>query len=226
VFSCYRPVESDRPIPSGQKRLSTDDWAKLVYLAHADKREGFRQYSTYYLSTSGQVYWSDTHQMSTYLEDYHPTLDRKLGTPPATEMITEINVPRARLADFLAEAREDFRKNRVNLIYGTIRLIEKDDESFLTWARESWACTIFNLHTEHSPAGLRTAAASFRRLIDMAARRGGTYYLTYHRWADRAQIETCYPRFREFLRLKRHYDPDARFQSDWWRHHARMFGMA
>jgi hypothetical protein len=27
----------------------------------------------------------------------------------------------------------------------------------------------------------------------------------------------------EFLRLKRRYDPDLRFQSEWYRHYARMF---
>jgi hypothetical protein len=59
----------------------------------------------------------------------------------------------------------------------------------------------------------------------MAIRRDGSYYLTYHRWADRARVEACYPRFAEFLRLKRKYDPQARFQSDWWRHYTKLFGM-
>ncbi len=39
------------------------------------------------------------------------------------------------------------------VIYGTIRLIERDEESFLAWAREPWACIIFNLHLEHTSAG-------------------------------------------------------------------------
>jgi hypothetical protein len=60
----------------------------------------------------------------------------------------------------------------------------------------------------------------------MAIRRDGSYYLTYHRYANRAQVEACYPQFGEFLRLKRTYDPGARFRSDWWSHHAKMFGMA
>ncbi len=72
------------------------------------------------------------------------------------------------------------------MIYGTIRLIERDDESFLAWAREPWACIIFNLHVEHTAGGDRKAAGDFRRLIDRAIERGGSYYLTYHRWADRA----------------------------------------
>ena len=142
---------------------------------------------------------------------------------PATEIITEINVPRPMLKGFFDEVRDDFRKNNVDLIYGTVRLIERDDETFLPWAKQPYACTIFNLHTVHSPEGLNRSAEAFRRLIDMAVRRGGTYYLTYHRYATRGQVESCYPQFVDFLKLKRKYDPDERFQSDWYRHYKTMF---
>jgi FAD/FMN-containing dehydrogenase len=93
----------------------------------------------------------------------------------------------------------------------------------LAWAKQAYACTVFNLHTVHSPEGLEGSQAAFRRLIDMAARRGGTYYLTYHRYATRQQVESCYPQFKEFLELKRKYDPEERFQSDWYRHYRVMF---
>ena len=36
--------------------------------------------------------------------------------------------------------------------------------------------------------------------------------------ATRAQLLRCYPQLPEFLRLKRHYDPNERFQSEWYRH--------
>src|SRR5688500_20184291 len=134
-------------------------------------------------------------------------------------MITEIYVPRDRLFDFMAAVADDFREHEVDVIYGTVRLIERDEISFLAWAREPWACVIFNLHTVHSPAGLAHAADAFRRLIDSAIERGGSYFLTYHRWASAQQLQTCYPQFREFLGFKRAYDPDERFQSDWYRHY-------
>ena len=132
-------------------------------------------------------------------------------------------MPRDRLADFMAEAREDFRRNDVNVIYGTVRLIERDDDTFLPWAKQSYACVIFNQHVEHSDAAMKRAADAFRRLIDMAIARSGSYYLTYHRWARRDQVEACYPRFAEFLRKKRHFDPRARFQSEWYRYYKAMF---
>src|ERR1700720_1445061 len=224
VFSCYRPVSMDTPIPPTEKKLTDENWRQLLYLAHTDEKQAFTRYADYYLSTNGQVYWSDLHQLSIYPDNYHRQIDDKLHAPfPATEMITEIDVPRPALKGFLDEVREDFRKNSVVLIYGTVRLIERDDESFLPWAKHAYACTIFNLHTVHSPEGLKRSEDAFRRLIDMAACRGGTYYLTYHRYATRNQVETCYPQFAEFLRLKRKYDPEERFQSDWYRHYRTMF---
>ncbi len=224
VFSCYRPVPMDTPIPSAEKQLTDQNWRQLLYLAHTDEKQAFDKYADYYLSTNGQVYWSDLHQLSIYPDNYHREIDAKLHAPyPATEMITEIDVPRSALPEFLEEAREDFRRNAVQLIYGTVRLIERDEDSFLPWAKQPYACTIFNLHTVHSPEGLLRSADAFRRLIDMAARRGGTYYLTYHRYATRTQVESCYPQFAEFLRLKRKYDPEDRFQSDWYRHYRAMF---
>ena len=224
VFSCYRPVPMETPIPPAEKQLTDENWRQLLLLAHTDQKQAFQRYADYYLSTNGQVYWSDTHQLSSYPDNYHREIDQKLHAPfPATEMITEINVPRSMLKGFLDEVREDFRKNRVELIYGTVRLIERDDESFLPWAKQPYACTIFNLHTVHSPEGLQRSENAFRRLIDMAICREGTYYLTYHRYATRKQVEACYPKFAEFLRLKKKYDPEERFQSNWYRHYRTMF---
>jgi FAD/FMN-containing dehydrogenase len=223
VFSCYQPVADATPIDEGQKELSDGDWRGLLYLAHADRSAAFDRYSSYYLSTSGQVYWSDLHQLSTYLDGYHRALDGKLGGAPATEMITEIYVPRPALGRFFEQVREAFRGRPVPIVYGTVRLIERDAESFLPWARDRWACTIFNLHVEHTPAGIDRGADAFRALIDMALGHGGSYFLTYHRWARRQQVEAAYPQFAEFLRRKLQHDPQERFQSDWWRHYRTMF---
>ena len=224
VFSCYRPVSLDTPIPSAEKQLTDANWRELLYLAHTNEKEAFRRYADYYLTTNGQVYWSDTHQLSIYPDNYHREIDKQLHAPyPATEIIAEIDVPRSMLPGFLAEVREDFRKNKVELIYGTVRIIERDDESFLAWAKQPYACTIFNLHTVHSPEGLQHSADAFRRLIDMAIRRGGSYYLTYSRDATREQVESCYPQYNDFLELKRKYDPEERFQSDWYRHYKKLF---
>lgn len=224
VFSCYRPVADSTPIPAAQKELADREWTDLLYLAHAGKAEAFKRYAAYYLSTSGQVYWSDEHQMSIYPDNYHRAIDRQLRAKQSgTEAITEIYCERGELERFMSDVREDALRNKVEIIYGTIRLIEQDTESFLAWARKPYACVIFNLHVEHTPQGVRRSAEAFRRLIDIGTRHGGSYYLTYHKHATRKQVETCYPQFADFLELKRKYDPGEVFQSDWYRHYRKMF---
>jgi FAD/FMN-containing dehydrogenase len=223
VLSCYRTVDGDPPVPPDQRTLSVPDWQRLLLLAHTDKSRAFEEYSRYYMSTDGQLYWSDTHQLASYIDGYHDAIDRQTGSAvTGSEMISELFVPREVLPAFLAAVRRDLRSHDVNLIYGTIRLVERDDESVLAWARERWACIVVNLHVDHCPEGVRKAEADFRRLIDIAAGFGGSYYLTYHRWATPQQIEQCHPRMREFLALKHACDPDHRFTSDWYEHHRRL----
>jgi len=225
ILACYEPVPKTTPLPSENKKLSAEDWKMLIYLAHAEPTRAFDLYAKHYLATSGQVYWSDTQYVSDYFEDYHRELDARLNGEPATEVIGEINVPRDVLPVFLGQAREELRRpDAPPLIYGTIRLIEKDTESFLPWAKQSYACVIFNLHTHHTPEAVRRTANAFGRLIDAALGYGGSFYLTYHRYATREQVLACYPQFPQFLWLKRKYDPEERFQSDWYRHYRTMFG--
>jgi FAD/FMN-containing dehydrogenase len=220
IFSCYRPVGREVPMEA-RKRLSTQDWLNLIYAAHVQPSRAFEEYARYYQTTSGKIYWSDLHQFSGYQDDFHRTVDRRMQVKdPATEIITEIYVPRDSLLKFMAEARDDLRQHKVMVIYGTIRLIERDDESFLAWAREPYACIIFNLHTVHTTSGIQHSAEAFRRLIDLAIRHRGSYYLTYHKFATRAQVKSCYPQFEEFLQLKRRFDPQELFRSDWFRWYA------
>jgi len=224
VFSCYTPVADDRPMPAEKKELRAADWEHLLHLAHTERTKAFAAYAGYYLTTNGQLYWSDTHQLSVYLDNYHEKLDHDLSaTVKCTEMITELYVPRDQLVNFMDRAAAELRPRGVPVIYGTIRLIERDTESFLTWARDDFACVIFNLHTEHSEQGIAQAADAFRALIDAALAYSGSYFLTYHRWARPDQVISAYPQFPEFLGHKTHFDPCHRFQSNWWRHYQKMF---
>lgn len=225
VFSCYGPTTLTPPPSDARKQLSPENWKELLYLAHVDRARAFRMYSEYYLGTTGQVYWSDEHQMSTYIDDYHTTLGDRLGHfRHGGEMITEIYVPRDALVRFLGDVRSDFRASRAELIYGTVRLIEPDRETLMAWATQPYACIIFNLHVTPTDTGIAKATQEFRKLIDRGLSYGGRYYLTYHRWATREQVLSAYPQFPEFLRQKRRFDPEERFVSDWYRHHKQLLG--
>ncbi len=220
VLSAYLPIGPEEPLTASAAELSAEQWQVLLKLAHDDKGRAFDLYAAHYRATDGQVYRSDLLQMGVYVDGYH----EQLGGPPASEMITEVYVPRIHLTDFMRACRDDFRRHDVEFIYGTIRVIEPDDESFLPWAQGNRACIIFNLHVRHDPPGLIKAQTDFRRIIDRALERGGSFFLTYHRWATREQMLAGHPRFLDFLQEKQRFDPKERFQSEWYRHWKSVFG--
>lgn len=224
VFSCYRPIDPATPVPPGQKELHERDWVELLTLAHHAKGEAFRRYAGHALSTNGQVYWSDEAQMSVYPEGYHRALDKRVGARVrATEAVTEIYCEREHLERFMADVRDYTRRDKVEIISATVRLIEQDRESYLAWARRPYACVTFHVHVEHTTSGLIKAGDVFRRLIDIGLKYGGSYYPTYNRYGLRRQVNACFPQLREFLKAKLKHDPQELFQSEWYRAYKRMF---
>jgi FAD/FMN-containing dehydrogenase len=106
-----------------------------------------------------------------------------------------------------------------DVIYGTVRLIKKEDETFLTWAKGDFACIILNLRVVHTDQGISRAKEQFQMLIGHALSYGGLYYLTYHRWARKDQLLSAYPQMPEFLKKKRQFDPEETFQNEWYRYY-------
>ena len=220
VLSCYRPVtDSEARIAAPpQNLLNESAWRQLLYWSHADKARAFDEYAGFYLSTDGQIYDSDTFQLSQYIDHYHHELDGRLGCDvPGSETITELYVPLAELPGFMAAAAAELRRRQANVIYGTIRLIERDDETMLNWARQRYACIVVNLHVDRDPQGIQRVSDALRALIDLAIERDGSYFLTYNKFATRDQLVTCYPQFPEFVAAKQRYDPSNVFSSDWFR---------
>ncbi len=223
IVSTYAPADRDAEPAADQIGLSQEDWLSLYVLAHTDKARAYREYAGHYLRTDGQVYWSDYSQFSPYLPEAGDVLYRRMGWDTfASLVLTELYVPRNSFVDFMTSARAHLMSTGGNVVYGTVRLIEPENETALPWARENYACIIFNLLVEHSPSGLDSARAQFQSLIDCALTLGGSYYLTYHRWTRKDQLEAAYPTFRNFINRKAHHDPNTLFDSDWYRHHRKL----
>lgn len=221
VCSWYSPAPDDAAVTPTPIEVSEGGFRQIVAAAHGDKRAALATYRAQLVQQEGLVDWSDDWQRGAYSPGYHTAIDG--GGKPGSEILSEIYVPRDALPAFMKKAAIVLRERRADLIYGTVRLIDRDEETALPWARHPWACVIFNLHTALDAESIEANAATFRALLDAAISFGGSYYLTYHRAASPDQTLLCYPRFREFLAAKRRFDPEGRWQSDWYRHYARVF---
>ena len=224
ILTVYFPAAVREMPAEGTCEFSDSDLAQLLYLAHTNKAEAFRAYAALSLRGDGEIVWSDTHQYSPYPRYYHHSIDQRMhSVHPGTDTLAEVYVSRGELPDFLEEARSALKARHVNVIYGTVRFIRKDDETFLPWAREDYACVIFTIHVDRNAHGLDQALSTFHDLTDMALHRGGSFYMTYERFADKKQIQTCYARFADFLHLKEGHDPTGVFDSNWYRYYRDLF---
>jgi FAD/FMN-containing dehydrogenase len=226
VFACYRPLPDEVPTPPSRRELSGAEWAELQLLAHTDKAQAFRRLTTIERASDAQVFWSDEQQMTSYVDNYHRDIDRRLGLEyRSTDAITELCCDREGLEGFMEDVRQYVRSASLNIVAASLRVVEPDSETFLPWARKGYACVTLSVHTEHTSAGFIRSGDQFRRLLNIAIKHGGTYHPAYHRHALRNQVDACFPQFRDFLKLKRKYDKEELFQSDWYRHYKRMYDL-
>lgn len=223
IWKAYYPVAANTLL-TDLATMPPAQWQDLVYLAHTEKAKAWDVFSKELIAMDKSVNYSDYWQASPYVSDYHVALDQRLQSKvPGSEVLTELYVPLKSVSSFMEDARQVLLTNKANMVYSTVRFIERDDESFLPWARALSACVIFNLHTEHDAAGEAKTQQICRQLIDSAIKYGGSYYLTYHRYALKEQVLACYPEFPEFLKLKTQYDPAHVFRSDWYQFYVNMF---
>ena len=216
IVPCYLPVNDSTPITESKTSFSAENWAQLYRLSRTDKRQAFDLFSQHYLQTDGQVYWSDTHQLSNAFCGYRSAVDPSEGT----EMITEVYLDPDKALPFLTRVRLALAARQADITYGTIRLIEADHESFLPWARRRSVCIVVNLHCPRSQAGIRKTKRDFQTILDHTIEFDGSFYLTYHRWALAHHLCAAYPNIGEFFKLKKKFDPNELFQSDWYRHYS------
>ncbi len=224
VFTTYEPVAPETAIGKERPEVDEDALTLLLELAHRNSQRAYTQYAKYELALDGNVEWSDLHQLSTYPLGYHKNIEKRLGAAfEGADLILEVYVPRHELIAYLEEARHLLLTSEVPLIYGTVRFIEQDRDSFLVWAKKRYACVIFTVHSSSEAHALYKTGEICRQLIRGGVKRGGSFYLTYNRFTIREELDSAYPQFGEFLLLKKKYDPAELFQSDWYRHYKKFY---
>lgn len=138
--------------------------------------------------------------------DYH--------SPADTDVIQEFFVPISRFVSFMDSARTILRESQTNLLGLTIRYVKPDRESVLSYAPREGALAVVIYYNESlSPEGRAKSNTLIRQLIRLAVQNGGTFYLTYAREVELADLRQAYPRIDEFFQAKHRYDPENRFNS-------------
>ena len=135
-------------------------------------------------------------------------------SPADTDVIQEFFVPLPRFLSFMESARDVLRESRMNLLGLTIRYVQRDTESFLSYApHEEALAAVLYLNEPLSSEGWAQSNSLTQRLTRLAVENGGTFYLTYAREVDPDDLRRAYPKMDDFFLQKCRFDPESRFTS-------------
>ncbi len=130
-----------------------------------------------------------------------------------TDILHEYFVPQDKAPLFIEEVRGLLVKYSPNLMNVTVRSVNKDKDTFLSYANQQVLAFVMLFEQEKNEEGESEMEALTRDLIDASIKYGGRYYLPYRLHATPAQFHRAYPQAREFFELKRKYDSGELFQN-------------
>jgi FAD/FMN-containing dehydrogenase len=142
------------------------------------------------------------------------TLDDR--DPTRTDILHEYFVSPARFAEFVRACKDVIPSSFQELLNITLRFVDTDKDSVLTYATEPRIAAVMLFSQEKSLRGEADMARMTSELIERVLAIGGTYYLPYRPHATVDQFRRGYPRHAEFIAKKRLFDPGTTFRNGLW----------
>jgi decaprenylphospho-beta-D-ribofuranose 2-oxidase len=137
-------------------------------------------------------------------------------SPTDTDILQEYFVPVGSLVSSIEDFRKILLEGKVDLLSATIRYVPRDSESFLAYAREDCFALVLYINQPLSAQGKNDAEQWTRKLVEVALRNRGTYYLPYQQYPSREQIRLAYPMLDDFVAKKKMVDRDGIFSSSFY----------
>jgi FAD/FMN-containing dehydrogenase len=169
--------------------------------------------------------WAAETRLMPRLDQGAVTRNTLLDTPVAaladrvstrTDILHEYFVPSDRFNDFFAACREIIPAHRQDLLNVTLRYVDADSSSVLTYAPQPRIAAVMLFVQERTAEADDDMRAMTVKLIDRVLALGGSYYLPYRLHASVEQMRLAYPRLDEFVAAKRRYDSQLRFRNALW----------
>ncbi|MBS4198295.1 FAD-binding oxidoreductase [Bacillus sp. FJAT-49732] len=133
-----------------------------------------------------------------------------------TDILQEYFVPVDDFPEYVDRLREILTENDLNVLNITVRHVPKNEEAFLSYAKEDMFALVFYINQGISAKEIEKTGEVIRKIIDLTLEMGGSYYLPYYHYPTKEQMREAYPLTDEFFQKKKEYDPDERFMNQFY----------
>ncbi len=145
----------------------------------------------------------------------------KNALPGETDILHEYFVPHAAFVPFVDAMRAALRQADANLLNASVRVVHREDHA-LAYAPADMFAIVLYLNQRTDAEGDARMRALTRRLIDIAADHGGTFFLPYQLHYTNAQLHRAYPDAARFFAAKRRWDPGELLTSTFYEAYGRL----
>lgn len=129
-----------------------------------------------------------------------------------TDIIQEYYIPISSYKSFIEDFKRILTQNDVNILSFTIRYVKANNETLLSYCpKEDCFAIIFMANVWLDPESQNKITRVTQEIVDSAIKNHWTNYLTYQLYVTPEQIRLMYPRFDEYIALKKKYDPSELF---------------
>jgi len=198
------------------KAGNSSNLSRLVFRGSVDSEYG-KRLRWDLENTAGKFSSLSNFTRNDLLNDDVKLIENKIST--STDILHEYFIPERNFLSFIEGMKKILPNDKINLLNITLRNVRKDEDSYLTFAKEDVIgfVLLFNQRkTKEHEAEMKSLT---NQLVDLTLAMEGTFYLPYRLHIDREKMRKSYPMANSFFLLKLKYDPKERFSNLFYEHY-------
>ncbi|WP_300690103.1 FAD-binding oxidoreductase [Chryseobacterium sp.] len=206
----------EKPLPLPLQNAKNAETKRLVFRSTVNSEYGKRL--RWDLETGmNKMTKNAVYSRNELLNDHVSLIENK--DPNSTDLLQEYFIPERNFNQFIKDIKPILRNSGMDLLNITIRAVNKDEDSYMNYARENVFGFVFLFNQKKTVKQEDAMRLLTNHLVDMAIKNEGTFYLPYRLHIGKDKMRKVYPQAESFFELKRKYDPAELFDNKFYQHY-------
>jgi FAD/FMN-containing dehydrogenase len=210
----YFEKADEKPLPLPIQNAKNEETKRLVFRSTVNSEYGKRL--RWDLETGmNKMTKNAVYSRNELLNDHVSLIENK--DPNSTDLLQEYFIPERNFNQFIKDIKPVLKNSGLDLLNITIRAVNKDEDSYMNYARENVFGFVFLFNQKKTEKQEDAMKILTNSLVDIALKNEGTFYLPYRLHKDK--MRKVYPQAESFFELKRKYDPLEIFDNKFYQHY-------
>ncbi|OCA74680.1 FAD-binding oxidoreductase [Chryseobacterium arthrosphaerae] len=212
----YFEKADEKPLPLPVQNVKNEETKRLVFRSTVNSEYGKRL--RWDLETGmNKMTKNAVYSRNELLNDHVSLIENK--DPHSTDLLQEYFIPERNFNRFIRDMKPVLRNSGLDLLNITIRAVNKDEDSYMNYARENVFGFVFLFNQKKTASQEEAMKLLTNNLVDITLKNEGTFYLPYRLHIGKEKMRKVYPQAESFFELKKKYDPLEIFDNKFYQHY-------